>query len=144
MGRLIKLLAEKGNYTVVVVPEEDILALTKGQSAYGLHERRLRRIILNGGAPPNTQFETLCHEAGHIFHSPQLGYDNYGASEVFAELVGNRVQRFYGSKTAVKTSSDYLAGFKHALAFLPFLERDMDFAVEVLTGKRAWPQVEEK
>lgn len=141
MGSALKLLVERleeGGYTVDIASPEAIMMLNQGERAYGLHFRGARRILLNSEVPINAQFETLAHEAGHAFHSPVLQMESYGAAEVFAELVGSRVQEFYGSKSARLTSSDYLARFKHNFAMVKFLQADMDKAVEVLTGKRAW------
>lgn len=139
MDRLIAVL-KQGGYTVEVIPDLTL----RGQPVFGLHDRFNRVISISGDLSVNSQFETLAHEAGHAFHSVALFQDSYSAAEVFAELVGNRVQRFYGSKTALTTSSTYLAKFKHALAFLPFLERDMEQAVKVLTGQAPWPVLEAK
>lgn len=142
MGTAMKLLSARlveGGYTVDLQPEEVITRLNQGEWAYGLHFRQFKIIALNSSVPVNAQFETLAHEAGHIFHSWALREESYGASEVFAEIVGNRVQQFYGSKTAKRTSSEYLAAFKHALVYLPYLERDIEYGVRVLTGRAEWP-----
>jgi hypothetical protein len=125
----------KGGYGVEVISQAEMIERF-GDWAYGMNFRNLRHIYINGSVPVNAQFETLAHEAGHIFHAPFL---NREVAEVFAELVGNRVQAYYGSKTAVQTSADYLAKFKHVFGTLPYLEGDMDRAVRVLTGKQAWP-----
>jgi hypothetical protein len=130
---------EQGGWTVQVQPGAALSVLLgreDEQAPYGINLGLTRTIYINGDHSVNTQFETLAHEAGHIFHS---GSVDRPTAEVFAELVGNRVQRFYGSRTAVKTSSDYLAHYKHAFASLPFLQADMDRAVRVLTGKEKWP-----
>jgi hypothetical protein len=108
-------------------------------SWYGLNNIQQRVIVLNGAISVNAQFETLAHEAGHIFHAPGLHQVAYPAAEIFAELVGSGVQEFYGSKTATQTSSDYLARFKHAMVFVPMMQRDIDRAIRVLTGKAQWP-----
>lgn len=129
----------EGGYKVEIVPDEVMIQRNQGESAFGLHFRQFRLIALNGKYSTNVQFETLAHEAGHIFHGP---VDNYAVAEVFAELVGSRVQRYYGSKTATRTSSDYLSRFKYAFPAVRYMQRDMDFAVKVLTNRAPWPELE--
>ena len=119
----------RGGYTIHTMP---------GLQMFGFHDGATKTIVLNADVPLNTQFETLAHEAGHAFHAPSLSAYSYPTAEVFAELVGNRVQVFYGSRTAVQTSSDYLAAFKWAFTTVPYLRRDMDRAVRVLTNQEPW------
>ena len=129
---------QKGEYTVRIVSPAEMITIY-GSSAYEINDRRSKTIYLDATESINTQFETLAHEAGHIFHAPMNERD---VAEVFAELVGNQVQHFYGSQTATQTSAAYLAQFKHAFPAVQYLRRDMEIAVKVLTNQAAWPRWE--
>jgi hypothetical protein len=131
---LAHLLSENG-YTVNIVPGLEMAARNGGNAAYGMNYYMVRVIFINGDVPINTQFETLCHEAGHIFESAAL---NPEISELFAEFVGNGIQRHYGSKTALDTSSAYLAARRHLLVFYPLLQQDINHAIRMLTRKSPW------
>lgn len=124
-----------GGYTVKIVPLDTIVGIL-GAPAFGINHYPSRTIYLDEARSVNAQFETLAHEAGHMFHSRAI---DRATAQVFAELVGAQVQAFYGSRTALTTSSDYLTHYKHAFAALRFLQKDMRRAVQILTNQAPWP-----
>lgn len=107
-------------------------------SEVGLTYRADRRILLRVGLSVDARFEVLAHEAGHLLQPPAL--DDDAVAQLFAELVGVGVQKFYGSRTADRTAAAYLAQFKWTFAMEPYLRRDIDYAVKVLTGQVPLPQ----
>lgn len=126
LAALTARLAE-GGITVTVV---------EGLEAHGLSYVPMRQIVLNAALSVDGRFEVLAHEAGHFFHP---GLADPSARELFAELVGVGVQEYYGSRTARTTAAGYLVLHKHAWATYPFLRRDIEEAVRVLTGRAPWP-----
>lgn len=103
----------------------------------GLASARDRSILLRPGLSPNARFEVLAHEAGHLLQSPGVT-DLY--AQLFAELVGVGVQRFYGSTTAEKVAARYLASMKHTFPAYQWMKRDIAYAVRCLTGQEPMPQ----
>lgn len=120
---------------ITIEEEDDLVNPDNGQPVYGLTFRPLFLIKLRKNMSVNAKFETLCHEGAHMF---QGGYLDYSVAEVFAEIVGARVQNFYGSKTWQTTSSEYLAGFKSGFPSLRYMKVDMDMAYKALIGKIPW------
>jgi hypothetical protein len=103
----------------------------------GLASAENRTILLKPGLSVNARFEVLAHEAGHLLQPPTLG--DQAVAQLFAELVGVGVQKFYGSQTAELVAARYLAQFKYAFAAEKHLRTDIQYAVEALTGQRPLP-----
>jgi hypothetical protein len=96
-----------------------------------------RIIQLHPALSVNGRFEVLAHESGHLFQPPAL--NDPAVAQVFAELVGVGIQRYYGSKTCEDVAARYLAQFKWAFSSYRYLEKDIDYAVKALTGQIDMP-----
>lgn len=102
-----------------------------GLSAFGDFTPSLRRIRLRSGLPVNAQFEVLAHEIGHIFAPRAL---DEATGQLFAEIVGYEIARFYGHDASL-VSALYLAQMKHTFGAYRWLKTDIDFAVRAATGR---------
>jgi len=105
---------------------------------FGLADLRRGVILIREGLPINARFEVLAHEAAHLFQPPAL--EDSSTAQVFAELVAVEIAKFYGHDGYVDISARYLAMHKHAFASVKYLERDVAYAVKVLTGQRPLPR----
>ena len=110
----------------------DLYQPATGAKVAGLTFRRSRLIQVEATYDLNARFEILCHEAGHLFHPQWL---DSTTAEVFAEIVSVRVQRFYGSKTALTVSAPYVAAYKSAFPAMRPMRVDLQKAVDALTGR---------
>lgn len=114
--------------------------VTVGEAAmqpFGTTDTVNRVIILRQGMPINAQFETLAHEAAHLFQPPSIEIRSH--AEVFAEEVAVRVTAFYGHKDYKHASARYIALYKPGLSVLPDLEVDIAYATKALTGRAPLP-----
>jgi hypothetical protein len=102
--------------------------------AYGQH----KTILLKPRMSINAKFEVLAHEAGHLLQPPAIEAGSQ-VGQLFAELVGVEVQKFYGSTTAEKVAAPYLAQMKYAFPAWRWMKRDIAYAVKALTGQIPLP-----
>jgi hypothetical protein len=104
---------------------------------FGRASRQARTIWLRPELSPDARFEVLAHEAGHLFQAPALDPQT---GQLFAEMVGVGVQKFYGSKTAEDVGAAYLSAFKHLFGSYRWMKRDIEYAVACLTGRQPLPE----
>lgn len=102
----------------------------------GAASRELRLVQINNSLTVNGKLETLAHEAAHLLQSASVVRD-WALSEVAADLVSHRVMRVYGLDNR-KVSGLYLAQHKEGFASVRYIEGDLRWAVDVLTGRTAF------
>lgn len=100
-------------------------------SAFGRYIRPAHTIQLREGLSVNAQFEVLAHELGHVFAPPAID-DMTG--QVFAELVGVEIAKFYGYESK-RIAAAYIAQFKHTFSAVKHMRVDLEFAVKAATGQ---------
>lgn len=115
--------------TIEDVPEE------KMQGAEGATDPENRHIWMTSTFSPNTRFEVLAHEAGHLY---QPRYISRNGAEIFAELVFWELAKHYKIDVTRRVAR-YLAGYKEALVLEPALRIDVKNAVSLILGaKQVW------
>lgn len=114
-----------------------IIAYHPATADLGMADIELRAIFIHPSLSLNGRLQVLAHEGGH-FLQPMSAWGDLAVSQVFAQLVSHGVCRYYGL-TDELMFANYLAGYKHALASERYLRRDIQFAVEALTGRRPLP-----
>ena len=103
---------------------------------YGLSDAREGWIALEPTLGVNVAFATLCHEAAHLVAPPALR-NNKSVSEVFAEVVGYEVGKFYG---VTLNPEQYIAAYKDGFSIVENdLQVDVKVAVKLLTGQLPAP-----
>jgi hypothetical protein len=105
----------------------------------GIADAQSRTIQLKPGLSVNARFEVLAHEAGHLFQPPALDSGSQ-VGQLFAEMVGVGVQKFYDSKTAEKVAAPYLAQLKFAFPSYRWMKHDINYAIRCLTGQEPMPR----
>jgi hypothetical protein len=105
----------------------------------GVADAHGKTILIRAGLSVNARFEVLAHEAGHLLQPPSMESGSMHG-QVFAEMVGVGVQKFYGSKTAEKVAAAYLAQMKYAFPAYKWMKHDIDYAIRCLTGQEPLPK----
>jgi hypothetical protein len=111
---------------------------TPGRPMVGLASLEYRVVQIQRGLSVNARFEVLAHEAGHLLQPP--GLQDRAVAQLFAELVGVGIGKFYGAKHCEEIAAIYLASFKYVFGAEPHLRRDITYAIEAMTGQRALPR----
>jgi hypothetical protein len=109
-------------------------------SYLGYAEAHTRTIYLQPWLSVNARFEVLAHEAGHFLQPPTIDEQTKMFGQLFAEMVGVGVQKFYHSKTAERVAAPYLAQMKYTFPAYKWMRRDIDRAVKALTGQIPLPE----
>lgn len=117
--------------TIQDIDEDTMVALTHSKN-WGATDVEGKQILLLAGIPPDARFETLVHEAAHLFHPSGL---ERSAREVFAEEVMVKVSHYYGWDASDR-SRRYLAQWKGGYASFPYVQLEFNTAVKAITGRQ--------
>ncbi len=112
------------------------MAPTLYQSHYGASNAYEGWVMIHPEMSWNTKFTTLCHEAAHLMQPPGLGQRDKAAGEAFAEVVAQKVGKFYGANFS---GAQYLAAYKDGFEAVREMKVDVELAVSILTGQGPRP-----
>jgi hypothetical protein len=120
-------------YTVDEFGDDCILAECQG---FGYTYVGAKLMGIRGSMPGNAKFETIVHEAAHIFQPSVWSQpEQKSESEVWAELVTQGVMRHYGYEGYEEISNKYLLGYKSGADVAKWFEKDIAVTVKFITGE---------